>query len=549
MATTPMPYRWKFSTLRASGVDGVGGLAHYFTEEAQSLYLKDGIASKELFVTDGRWEDATAGSEVDFDTEEYTQMSWTHPATGSLYGTAIIPDDDSIILYLLKYNYCKDIGEMIQTGNYQAQTDNPITQINAEVKNWNTDVFVKNETLFMPGSKISLGIAMGDSNIYAIAQNYLDQIDFGYNKPTVSISGRNRVGVMISVPTINLKGSMTDTVTNLCAWVLDTLGVDNYIIEENDMEFTLEYSPSDTGMKILDTISDLASGFDPGTDWGIEEMPDGTIIIGYNAFRASYLPKSVFKFTNDELFKRSSVKSVDGAYTKVYVTGKTSNGVELEPVVREITQWKHWRLPGNKTYFAPMLENTTTEEMVRYAKTLAKQLKRTGVTESYRSNMKPQLLVGDYATAEEKDIGVINQITHTFGERGFFTDFTADSGGDKQSILTRSANDDKVYTSSRRNGGMNRNRRLIDFIRNTTNDMIRASGAGSGGSSASGVQDVLVDGESVVEENVANIDLTGKQDLLTPDDRISINNNTISASIAPFSIVDGKICITYKEEI
>lgn len=545
--TTPRPFLWQSLQLRGEA-DGLGGMAHYFTENAQTLYLHDGIATMDLDVENGHWQDLTAGDEDVISDEPYTQMSWSHPATGSIYGTAILPDDDSSILYLLRYTYMKDIGAFIQTGNYRAQVDNPIAQVNAEVKNYDSDAFTKNETLFIPGAKVSLGLTMGDSLVYGICEAYLDQIDFSYNRTTVSISGRNRTGVLVNDPTVNLTGKKTDTITNLCAWVLDTLGVDNYEIETNNTQITLEYSASDTGLKLLQTISDMASGYSDGTDWGIEEMPDGKIIIGFNGFRGSYLPKSVFKFVNGELFKRASSKSIDGAYSKVYCAGKTSGGVDLEPVVMDVTQWKYWSLPTNKTYFAPVLENTTQQELTNYAMTLAKQLKKTGLTESYNSTIKPQLLVGDYATCNNKDIGIINQITHTFGEKGFFTDFVADSGGDKKSLLTRSSSDENVYTSTRRMGGTNRNRRLIDFIRNTASDAIRVSGGGGGGGSSSGVQDVQVDGHSVVDGGVASIDLTGKQDKLTAGDRITMNGSTISAGIEPFSIVDGKMCITYKGE-
>ena len=546
--TTPRPYIWQSLQLRTGEAQGLGGMAHYFTEEAQSLYLHGGIATKDLLVDDGHWQSLVQGEEAVISETAYSQMSWGHPATGSLYGTAILPDEDSTILYLLRYTYMKDIGDLIVSGDYKAQVDNPIVQVNAEVKNYDSDAFTKNETLFMPGAKLSLGMTMGDSPVYGLCEAYLDEVDFTYNRTSVPISGRNRMGVLVNDPTINQKGKKTDTVTNLCKWVLDSLGVDGYLIETNTTRFTLEYNASDTGLKLLQTIADMASGVESGTDWGVEEMPDGTIVIGFNGFRGSYLPKSVFKFENGELFKRSSNKSVDGAYSKIYCEGKTSGGRDLTPVILNVTQWRYWALPNNKTYFAPVLENTTQAELQRYAQSLAKQLKRTGLTESYNTTIKPQLLVGDYATANNKDIGIINQITHTFGEKGFFTEFVADSGGNKQSLLTRSASDEKVYTSTRRNGGLNRNRRLMDFIRNSATEAIRMSGGSGGGGSSSGVQDVTVDGVSVVDGGVAEIDLTGKQDVLTAGERITISSNTISASIDPFSIVDGKMCMTFEEE-
>lgn len=555
MATTPRKYLWQFCTRRADDIEGLGGVAHYYTAEAQSLYLKDGISTKELAFEEGHWEDAVEGEEDNINTDEYTQLSFTHPATGSLYGSAILPDEegDEVSLYLLRYTYAKDIGNLINSAKWGLQIDNPINQLSASIKNYSSDAFTKSSSLFQPGAKAVLGLTMGDSEIYKMGTIYLDDVDFKYNSPTVSLSGRNVTGYILKDSTFNIVGKKTDTISNLCAWVLDMFGIDKYMIQENNTQITYEYDASRTGLQALQDIADKASGFDSGTDWDIEEMWDGTIIIGYNSFRSSYLPKSVFKFDKSDLFKRSSTKVIDGAYSKVYCTGTDANGHELTPVVEEVTTWKWWNVVPNKTYFAPTLENTTQAELVRYAKMLAKQYKKTGLNESYSCSIKPQLLVGDFATAieddgDENDIGIITQVNHSFGEKGYGTDFVADSGGDKQTLLTRSAStNENVYTSTRRMGGDNRTKRLYDYIQNTAKQIVRTSPGGGGGTT--GVQDVLVDGTSVVSNNVANISLSDKQDALTAGDRISISQNTISANIAPFSIVNGKMCITYKEEV
>jgi len=552
--TTPRAYYWDFYTKRAEGVDNTGSIAHYYTAEAQSLYLHNGIARKDLYVFEGHWDTARAESEESVTNDAYTQLSWAHPSTGALYGTAIL-DGDENELYLLRYCYVKEMGTLVANGNYRTSIDNPIVQVNADIKNYDIDAFAKNETLFTPGAKATLGIMMGDSEVYDLCEVHLDQVDFEYYKDKVSISGRNRTGHYLNDQTINLADKKTDTVTNLCKWVLDSLGLDNYEIEANLNELTIEYNPPDTGLSLLQKICDEASGVADGTDWGIEEMPDGEIIIGYNAFRAMFLPKSVFKFGMGQLFKRSSSKCIDGTYSKIYCTGKDSNGNDLTPVIKNVTTFKHWTVAPNKTYFAQTLENTTQNELENYALTLAKQLKKTGLHESYNCTIRPQLLVGDYATCGNKDIGIITEISHTFGEKGFNTSFTADSGGDKKTIVQtrglRSVGDEeeeKVYTSARRNKGLNRKQKIIDFIKNTAVEVVRSSGGSGGSSQLAGVTDVLVDGTSVVTDHVAEIDLTGKQDVLTAGDRISINSNTISASIEPFSIVDGKMCITYKGE-
>ena len=551
--TSPRTYLWQSLQKRAENVEGVSGIAHYYTEEAQSFYLKDGLNGIDLDIEDGHWQELTAGDSIQVSDDDFSQLSWHHPSNGTLYGTAILGN----ILYLLRYDYMREIGHLVNNAKYQMQVDNPITQINADIKNYDSTAFTKPTTLFTVGAKLELGLTMGDSDVYPMAMMYVDDVDYQYNKASVSMSGRNQIGTILNTETFNAKDTKSDTISNLCAWILEYFGITSYYIENNAVSMNIEYNPSDTGLSLLQTICDKVSGVTEGTDWDIEETPYGEIIIGYNSFRAQYLKKSVYKFDGfSSLFKRSSSRAIDGAYSKVYVEGKNHNNVDLDPVIEDVETWTYWKVGANKTYFAS-LENTTPAEMARYAKVLAKQLKKTGLNESYTTTIQPQLLVGDYATVEEygeeTDIGIITQVTHSFGEKGYFTDFVADSGGDKQTLITRSvgaaAANEQVYTSTRRNNGDNRQKRLMDFIKGTAQKVVRSSGGGGGGGQTVGVADVLVDGVSVVSDNIANISLSGKQDVLTAGDRITIADDTISASIEPFSIVDGKMCMTFKQEV
>lgn len=555
MATTPRPYLWQFVEKRADKADGVGGVAHYFTKEAQILYLHNGIVARNMLIEEGRWEDAEAGDEINFNTDDYSQTSWTHPATGSIYGAGIVDGEDEDTAYLLRYTYAKDMGHMVNSAKWSLQVDNPIAQLSAQLQNYDSDGYTKASSLFVPGAKAELGLTMGNSQVYMLGTVFLDEIDFKYNQVSVSISGRNNTGHILYDSTFNAKGKREGTVSSVIEWILEYFGISEYVVQSVNITISYEYEASTTGISALQDICDRVSGFEDGTDFDIEELWDGTIVIGFNAFRAQYAPKQVFEFGHSELFKRGSSKVIDGAYSKIYCAGKDANGHELTPVVLDVTTWSHWNVVPNKTYFAPVMENTTQAELARYAQAMAKQIKKTGLNESYSTTIKPQLLVGDYATVnndgEKTDIGIITQVTHTMGEKGYTTEFVADSGGDKKSLITRSVSStEAVYTSARRQSGDNRTKRLIDFIRNTAQQVVRTAGVGSGGSSSEGVLDVTVDGISVVDENrTAVIDLSGKQDALTAGDRITINQGTISADIAPFSIVDGKMCITYKGEV
>lgn len=68
------------------------------------------------------------------------------------------------------------------------------------------------------------------------------------------------------------------------------------------------------------------------------------------------------------------------------------------------------------------------------------------------------------------------------------------------------------------------------------------------GGGSSGVQDVLVDNVSVVDNEIASIDLSGKQDALTAGSNITIDNNVISAENTTYTAGDN-IQISNENEI
>lgn len=464
MATTPRPYLWQFNVLRASSVENTGAAVHYFSEDAQTLYLKNGIAGRQLFVDDGHWEEAEAEEEVNITSDEYSDLSFTHPANGNLYGVAILPGDEST-LYLLRYGYMKDISKFISQADYMLQADNPITQMTANMKNYSEPVFTKQTTLFEPGAKVTMGLMMGDSPLYEIGQAYLDEINFGYNRSNLSISGRNSIGHLLNDQTFDAVITYNDEATEVVKSILEHFGITKFFVEENSTTIKLKCAANDSGLKALQTLSDIMS--DPLEDdknWDIEETPDGTLIIGYDEFRSYYMPKSRFEFNGrSDIFKRSSSKMVDGAYTRVYCTGKTTGGSDLQPVSVPVNTFPYWSLGAHKTYFAPTLEEVTQSQLQTYAEQLAKQLKYTGITESYEMPIRPQLLVGDVVdiTIDNtiQSIGTITEVQHILGERGYKTSFTVSSGGDATNVGT------KVYTNARRNKGNNRKKRITDFIK------------------------------------------------------------------------------------
>lgn len=237
----------------------------------------------------------------------------------------------------------------------------------------------------------------------------------------------------------------------------------------------LELEPSDTGMDGIEKLAEqLSDDLSEDKHWAIEETPDGTIVAGYEAFRADYLPKGNYIFDGDhEVFKRSTTKCVDGAYTHVYVTGtspqtendeRTDEERKLNPIYLEVPTWSYWKL-GNKRTYHDNLDNTTQETLQSYAQDLVKKLQYVGYSESFTGPIRPHLLVGDIASvqysgeSQATSLGIITEVTHHFGKKGFSTDFTLDSGGDSNSSGSY------IYTNSKNIYGNTRKKRVTDFIR------------------------------------------------------------------------------------
>jgi hypothetical protein len=95
---------------------------------------------------------------------------------------------------------------------------------------------------------------------------------------------------------------------------------------------------------------------------------------------------------------------------------------------------------------------------------MVSELQYVGMGEEFSSPIRPQLQVGDVADifydgdVQSTTLGIITQVTHSFGKDGFRTDFSLDSGG-----TTTDANDYTITKTAILNG-YNRKQRVSDFI-------------------------------------------------------------------------------------
>lgn len=456
MATSPAPLVWDFYRT-IDTVDSVGGNVHYYDEAAQRLYLNDGIATNVTEVMEGHWETAEYGNEIIIDDTPYTLLSVDHPHNGILFMTAT----DGENLFYLRYVYAQEIGDLVESGTWKTQIDNPIAQISLQIQNISAAMFTDKSTLFNPGSKLELSFRLGDSDPYPMGVAYIDQVPYDRLSTTVSISGRNSIGFCLKDQTFDLDNEFEGYSHEIFAAVLELAGLTNYAIEPGTGQIPFTFDRSKT---LLDGLMEMLEVY---IGWKLAELPDGKILLGRDSFINTYQANSYYTFEGErEVFSRKTSKSADAAYTHVLVTGKDELGEEHTPIKLAVNHFDFWALGTHKTCHVQAPDGLTLEDFEAFADDAALRLQYVGIGESFVGPLRPQLLVGDvaevYYTGESvgTSLGLITEVTHTFGGKGFMTDFSTDSGG--------VATDGESYTVISRAAtlsGYNRRTRLADLIK------------------------------------------------------------------------------------
>jgi hypothetical protein len=109
----------------------------------------------------------------------------------------------------------------------------------------------------------------------------------------------------------------------------------------------------------------------------------------------------------------------------------TEGGVNI--VYATIGRVESWLIPEKKTYYQEAPTGTPVEVLQDIADSIATRMSRSGIVESFNGPFRPQLQPGDTAQIVDDDgntqLGVVTNVTHSFGKSGFTTAFSVDSGG------------------------------------------------------------------------------------------------------------------------
>lgn len=335
---------------------------------------------------------------------------------------------------LLIYEYMIEMDRYLESGSIKHSMDTPISSFTLNLENpidenpehQGNAAISEESSLLSPGSKVTFEFSMGDSEPYPMGSFYVDRSSFTLLNETITVDGRNIIGKALNDQTFDEENIYTYSILHeIVKGILLKANITN---DEMLVENTSVYAgyQFDVTMTYLEGIMEILKALD---NWKIEELVDGTVVIGSNSY-SGFVRNSSYVFRRDkDIFTRGIIRDDQEAYRKVCVhTGDFSI-----KVYREVETYTGWNLQANKTLYVNVPDGTSLSDAESYADQIANNLQYVGKIESFTGPFRPQIIIGDEAVIIGQNgsvsLGQITEITHRFGKNGFYTDFTVDSGG------------------------------------------------------------------------------------------------------------------------
>ena len=429
---------------------------HYWDNEAQVLYLKDGQLYGKITNTPyGAWDNRTFGEEIlispDSDMEYFKVDSISEFGA---FGSYLSGDTHKMIIYEFQFS----LDEHLNSGSIKHSIDSPIASFTLQLENPKDpnpehlgNVAISEEgSLLSPGAKVVFKFSAGDEEPYEMGVFYVDRSNFKLLAETVSVDGRNIIGKALKDQTFDEEytfsyGLLNTIITN----ILLKGNISNYkiLVEAGERSSGYRFDPN------MDLLSGLEEIFKATLNWKIDELVDGTVVAGSPTY-SGFVPNSRYEFQRDkDIFSRDIVRDDLSSYRRVCV----HNSDFTIAVYNDVEVYSGWNLQSNKTLYVSVPNGTSLTDATEYAAEIATRLASVGKIESFTGPFRPHLLTGDEAIIinenKSTELGLITEVTQRFGKRGFYTDFTVDSGGrlgkgrltDYINQVTREKTSDRMY--------------------------------------------------------------------------------------------------------
>lgn len=336
---------------------------------------------------------------------------------------------------LIIYEFQQDISDYLNSGTISHTIDDPVSRYNLTLENPDIDdperpgnIMISEESsLLSPGAKINFNFGAGRSEPdFEMGQFFVDRSNFTLASETASTDGRNTIGKVLGDQSVDesneywyapVSESIKDLFKNA------KLNNDEYVVENTAEQGWFNFTPNTDYVKALETMLEILP------QWRIRELFDGTIIVGSPEY-IGFEQNGVYTFyRNKDIFSRQITMDDAQAYSRVCVHTENFSNV----IFKEVEVYSGWNLQTHRTLYVQVTNGLQTSDLQKYADELAERLSDAGKVESFTGPIRPHLQCGDEAIIIDdkgsKSLGLITEITHSFGKSGFFTDFTVDSGG------------------------------------------------------------------------------------------------------------------------
>ena len=320
----------------------------------------------------------------------------------------------------------QDLSKYLESGTIELNENDPVVKLQLTLGNPGQIVSSENDTILTPGTSLTLFFRAGDSARYIMGRYFTDKNEMSISaiseKAITSTVARNAIGKMLKDQSFDEdttfpKQNLTDTVIAM----LQAFSVDNYWVGTTAEQRGMEFPPDMDGLtgftELLKTIS----------TWRMKEDLTGQIGIGHHSDSRFTQPSTYTFNRGTDVFSRGVTRDDDRVWSRVCVRTQDNSLQVYRDVNFKFT------LPQKKTYRATVPDGTLLADAESYADELAILLADVGIVETFTGPFRPQLMPEDNAqivsSTGSKLLGSVTTVRHTFGNGGYKTEFTVDSGG------------------------------------------------------------------------------------------------------------------------
>lgn len=328
-----------------------------------------------------------------------------------------------------------DITNYLEFGSIHLDLDNIVSAASFTFKNPSNWLSGESQSRLVPGKKIELFFTAGDSDDYPMGVFYVDRVTMETHGETATVECRNISGKLLKDQMLNAHYSYPKDVY---AYV-----VEDFLTKAGVTDFDIQQPPDpltawQLGMTFpvdMDRLTALNELIRSSLNWVVRETLDGQIVVGSEV---SYQPiidmVGKYEFDRSDLISRRVERDDADVYSTVcYQSKDTTTGTTIRKYVA-VAHALEWSIAPHKTLYITAPDDTPEAELEELAENLASRMGQVGIMETFEGPFRPHLVPGDEAEItgnETKLLGVITTVKHRFGDDGFFTEFTVDSGGVK----------------------------------------------------------------------------------------------------------------------